>query len=271
MSAQSPSFDAGWTDSVLILAGHGSSQHPASGEAVRRHAEAVRARGLFAEVRACFWKEPPFLFDALDGLSERCVYVVPVLASRGFITETVIPREIGFRENGNVTLCEPVGVHPGLPAAVAGFLSDVIREQSIDADRVTILLVGHGNQKNPASAEQTDSVAKAVAAIGGFPDVATAFLENPPYVTDWADMGDATDIIVIPYMIAGGLHAARDIPEILGIEPDDPSLQAKTDKYACAGPYDRKGRRVWYCRPVGEHPFIEDMILDQIRAAAKDS
>jgi sirohydrochlorin cobaltochelatase len=262
---------------ALLLAGHGSSQHPAGSRAVRDHAAKIRDRGLFAEVGVAFWKEAPGLHTALQTLASDEVYVVPVLASRGHITETVLPRELGLsgpvRHGGwevdgrRIYLCDPVGLHPDLPAAVAREVAAVCDHEGLEPQATTVLLVGHGNSRNPVSATQTEDVANAVAALPPFAALRTAFLENPPFMEDWRRIVHGDTLLVMPYMIAGGLHAAQDVPELLGIDPDEPDVRRLLDDGLWAGPYSRDGRRIWLSRPVGSFPFIADMIIDQAAAA----
>ncbi|WP_341765366.1 CbiX/SirB N-terminal domain-containing protein [Deinococcus radiodurans] len=87
---------------TLILLGHGSHLNADSAAAVRRHARAVRAQGLFDEVLEGSWKEEPSLRQLLRLARFRDVTVVPLFVSEGYFTGTVIPRELGFEWRGPV-------------------------------------------------------------------------------------------------------------------------------------------------------------------------
>ena len=70
------------SDSALVLLGHGSTRTPHGRARAGRLAEAVRQRGLFAEVATCFWKEAPTIDRALDLVTARGVLsgeIVPVV------------------------------------------------------------------------------------------------------------------------------------------------------------------------------------------------
>src|SRR4026207_206768 len=107
--------------SALLIVGHGSTVNPSSSTPTLMHAATIRARGLFADVACCFWKEEPSLRDALLFFRDpaiREVYVVPNFISEGYFTRTVIPRELELigpttrRGNRVFKYCEPVGNHP---------------------------------------------------------------------------------------------------------------------------------------------------------------
>src|SRR5436190_2491476 len=109
------------TDAALLIVGHGSTVNPASSTPTLRHAATIRTRGIFADVACCFWKEEPSLRDALFFFRDpavRTVYVVPNFISEGFLTRTVIARELVV--NGSetdlssgdvVNYCEWAGNH----------------------------------------------------------------------------------------------------------------------------------------------------------------
>uniref|UniRef100_UPI0024300D63 CbiX/SirB N-terminal domain-containing protein n=1 Tax=Deinococcus wulumuqiensis TaxID=980427 RepID=UPI0024300D63 len=85
---------------TLVLLGHGSHLNADSAQAVRRHAQAVRERGLFGEVIEAYWKEEPSLRQVLRLARFRDVTVVPLFVSEGYFTNQVLPRELGLTWRG---------------------------------------------------------------------------------------------------------------------------------------------------------------------------
>src|SRR5207245_11621515 len=84
-------------DTALLIVGHGSTVNPDSSATTLAHAAEIRRRKVFVEVGCAFWKEEPSLRDALflfDRESVREVYVVPNFIVEGYVTQTVIPREL---------------------------------------------------------------------------------------------------------------------------------------------------------------------------------
>ncbi len=263
-------------DAALILVGHGSKLDPGSAQATVDHAEAIRARGLFAEVRVAFWKEPPYLHEILATVSAPEVYVVPNLACRGYITSEVIPGEMGL--TGPVTerltaagrqriyQCDPVGTHPRMAAAIAARVAALARHVDIAADDLCVLLIGHGNTRDQRSHIQTRAVADALDNIGVAAETRVAFLEQEPRVEDWAGLGTRGCVIAIPFMISNGLHGARDVPQRLGLDADTPEMARMGADGTPAGPYYLRGRALWYCRAIGAEPVVADIIVDQVAA-----
>ena len=80
---------------TLILLGHGSSKHPDSSRSVREHAEILSQTDCFAEVRCAFLKEEPLIENALDGVGEEQVIIVPDFLAEGYFTRQVVPAKLG--------------------------------------------------------------------------------------------------------------------------------------------------------------------------------
>jgi len=85
-------------------------------------------------------------------------------------------------------------------------------------------------------------------------EVLYAFLEKAPSVESIVDRATADAVIVIPFLISGGPHAAVDIPSRLGLQ---------TPPGATPPFHGRVGDRLVVCdAAVGTHPEIIDMIVD---------
>lgn len=258
-----------FSETALVIVGHGSGRNPDSSRPTRLHADTIRARGLFAEVHCGFWKEAPFLAEVLDSVTAERVVVVPNLACKGFITGTVIPREMGLEEEARagVRLADPVGTHPRIAEAVAERARSVIAGEGLDPADVCFLLVGHGSTRDTGSYLQTQQIADQLGRLGLAAEVRAAFLEQDPKLEDWRDTITAPNLVVMPFMISNGLHGAEDIPEMLGLNPADAALRSMAETGVPAGPFEVHGKRVWYCRAVGNEPAVADIIVDLARAA----
>ena len=84
----------------VILVAHGSARSGASAEPVLALARSLRGRG-FPEVRTAFWKEEPFLHQALETTRSAEVVVLPVFLAEGYFSRSVVPRELGLGYGGN--------------------------------------------------------------------------------------------------------------------------------------------------------------------------
>src|SRR6266516_7847032 len=120
-----------FSDAALVLLGHGTTLDPESGAPVFQHANELRRRGLFAEVREAFWKQEPQVQDVLAALAAPRIFIVPLFISDGYFSQEVIPREIGFHGEGvgtftpvlrrgtqTLVYCQPVGTHSGMTAVI---------------------------------------------------------------------------------------------------------------------------------------------------------
>ncbi|CCQ74016.1 CbiX/SirB N-terminal domain-containing protein [Magnetospira sp. QH-2] len=268
-------MDRSFKDAALVIIGHGSTQNPQSSKATLDHADDLRQRDLFAEVRVGFWKEAPKLDQCLEGIAAETIYLVPNLACKGYITGEVIPAAMGLtgtiteRDNKKLVLCDPVGTHPLMAEVLADRACSIITEHGLHPDHTCLILVGHGSSRNRKSAIQTEAVAAKLAEMQLAADVRTAFLEHPPLVNEWHNDTAKGNVIVIPFMISNGLHGAEDVPRLLSLDPLDPALIHLAETGTPAGPFERHGRQVWYCRAVGCERRIADVILRQVESASR--
>lgn len=260
-----------FSGTALVLAGHGSSSKPDGGLPVFRHAEAIRSRNLFAEVHASFIRQPPELGSILDQITAQEIYVVPVLASPGYMAGSVITRELGIEHrvsrrkglNGEqiIRYCDALGTHASIPQIIGQRIEQVCDQARLRAGEVEVLLVGHGTHRNPNSARQTGQVADRLAESGIAAKVHPVFLEQEPSVDRWQALTRAGNLIVVPFLIASGYHGAEDLPKRLGLDPQNDELRALVLEAGSAGPFGVANRQVWYCGPVGNEPEMAEAII----------
>lgn len=251
-----------WKDAALLLAGHGSARNPDSRQPTERLAGDIRARGLFAEVAACFLKEAPFLGEALSLVAADEVFVVPNFAGAGHITRVDVPRAMGLggpltvRDGRRIHYAEPVGSHPRIPELLRRRVDAVLAAEGLAPAAVCVLIIGHGSTR-PGATGTAEAVAAAVRADGGYGEVVTAYLEQAPFVGEWPRLTDFARIVAAPLLIAEGLHGSEDLPPLFGLASGE------------TGPARIHGRVAWMCRGIGADPEIVDIILDRVAQAAE--
>lgn len=264
-----------WPEAALVLAAHGSSQRDDGGASVLRHAEELRRRALFAEVRVGFLRQQPGLDAALEGLAAPTVFVVPVFAAKGYLARTAIARAMGLTGGTaaapagvtqRICFCDPVGVHPAIPDIMASRVRRIQERNGLAPAHTAVVVVGHGTARNAESARQTQVVADALAGERIAAEVRDMMLEVPPRVEDWRRETTAEAVIVLPFLIAGDYHGAKDLPARIGLDPTDSAIRALNAHAGAAGPFHVADRRVWYCGPVGNEPAIADVIVDTVEA-----
>ena len=255
-------------NSSLLLVGHGSTENPDSSPPTLDHAETIRARGIFREVHCCFWKEEPQYRDARYLLDADEVYVVPVFISEGYFTRSVIPRELGLdgalSEVDGVLYkyCKPVGSHPNM--------TEVLLERArqtapgIAEEETTLLIVGHGTALNQNSAVAAKTQARLLSERTGYARVLSTYMEEEPLITDWHQLAETPNVLVVPFFIADGLHSYQDIPVMLGIESEPTEAASKRAVFR-DNPRQLRGRNLYYASAIGTEPQIAELILDQVR------
>jgi sirohydrochlorin cobaltochelatase len=267
---------------ALLLAGHGSTQNGESSLPTRRHAEEIAGRGLFKEVKACFWLEEPHFKEALSGIESNEVYLVPNFICEGFYTREILPREFQLdgamtkREGKTIYYCDPVGLHPimtdilfgkacraleSLSARSFGFAGDDEGEKM--GARTCLFIAGHGTPKNRNSTKEVYRQVELIRAMGFFGQVEALFMEESPFIKEWPQITTLPNVITVPFFIADGLHPAEDIPVMLGI-----TKNAKEAPYQ--NPTEIYGRRLWYTSSIGTDPGMVEVILAQVEKFRKD-
>jgi sirohydrochlorin cobaltochelatase len=269
-------------DSALLIVGHGSTVNPDSSAPTLAHAAEIRRRNVFADVECAFWKEEPSLRDALflfEPETIREVCVVPNFISKGYFTQTVVPRELEL--NGRVTkrsngqlwkYCEPVGNHPSMTNLLLQRAHQIASD--IDPAETSLLIVAHGTDLNENSAVAAKRETEKIRALGRYGAVLNVYMEEPPFVSDWQKLTRTPNVVVVPFFISDGLHSYEDIPKLLGIkkrrlpsrrkQPDGrlgsrPSLKEIFRR----NPYKIAGRSLFYAPSIGTDPGFADIILEQ--------
>jgi sirohydrochlorin cobaltochelatase len=236
----------------LLLVAHGCAAEPGPRTLTHTLAREIAERGVFAEVRCAFWKEPVFLRDALERFRSEEIYVVPLFLAEGYYTREVVPREL--RLDGPCTMrgaqgiyyCPAVGVHPLMGELVLGQAATAAlspRERS----RAVLVVVGHGTPRSRTSADTVYAVTARLRAREVFASVRCGFLDEEPRIERVVAGLEAEQVVIVPYFLAEGWHTRVTIPEALGLDG------------ACT---HSRGRTLRYTPPVGVRPELAQIVLD---------
>lgn len=223
----------------------------------------LSGRGLFAAVTCGFLKQAPRLEDVLAGIQTPNISVVPMLSGHGYITDSLIPEALGVVAGHiKVHLCDPLGCHLGVANIMAQRAQSVIAAQNFKPDQASILIAAHGNSTNPQNSDQAKDLASRIEALCGGVPTRAAFIEEHPYIGDWHATTTVDNLIVLPFLIGGGPHEAKDIPAMLGLDHTDPAFDILSDHTPFIGPLKAHGRTIWCCRALGFEPALGDLIVD---------
>ncbi|MDF1813900.1 MAG: CbiX/SirB N-terminal domain-containing protein [Verrucomicrobiales bacterium] len=255
-------------NSALLILGHGSTENPDSSQPTWEMVDSISETGVFSSVHCAFWKEEPSFRQIFAAIDEEEVYVVPNFISEGYFTRQVLPRELELEgdtshKHGKIIhYCDPVGIHPSMTGILAERALEMIGESVSPAD-VALIVVGHGTNLNKKS---TDSIKTQVDRLREgyqFGEVLDAYMEEAPFIADWKTLTDASNVVVVPFFIADGLHSFQDIPVMLGIESEPTVAASQMEKFP-ESPHSFDGRTLFYSRAIGTDPSMAKVILDQV-------
>lgn len=277
--------DDNFQDAALVLVGHGSTLNADSAAPTHQQADELRRRGLFAQVVPCFWKEEPLVCGVLRGVFAPRVFIVPLFISEGYFTEQVIPRELGFCQNGETDFpriqrrggqrlhyCGPVGTHPSMTEVLLARAREVVALHpfpTAPSPRETALFIaGHGTGNNENSRKAIERQVGLIRARGEYAEVHSVFMEEEPRIGDCWRIAQARNLVMVPFFISDGLHSYEDIPVMLGEPADAVQERFRSNQPTWRNPTGRQDKQLWYAPSIGGEPRLAEVVLERVREAA---
>ena len=268
-----------FSDAVLVVLGHGTTQNADSGAPVHQHAAELRRRKLFAGVREAFWKQEPRIKKVLADISAPRVFIAPLFISEGYFSDEVIPRELGFSEHSTLNLqhstiyyCQPVGTHESMTKVILsrahGIVDDSPFPRAPRPKDITLFIAGHGTEKNENSRGPIDRQVGLLRALNLYAGVHAIFLEESPRIAECYALATTKNLVVVPFFISDGLHTREDIPVLLGETKPVVEKRLAAGQPTWRNPTEKQGRRVWYTPAIGSEPHIADVILERVVEAS---
>jgi sirohydrochlorin cobaltochelatase len=277
-----------FSDAALVLIGHGSTLNAESAQPTYQHADELRRRGLFGQVREAFWKLEPSICGVLRGVFAPRVFIVPLFISEGYFTEEVIPRELGLcrpgekefarvQQRGNQTLyyCGPVGTHESMTEVLLARARDVVEKFPNGGDtppgETALFIAGHGTGNNENSRKAIEHQVDLIRARNIYAEVHPAFMEEEPRIGDCYRMAQVKNLVMVPFFISDGLHSFEDIPVMLGESVDVVQERMRRGEPTWLNPAEKQGKRLWYAPSIGNEPHIADVILERVNEMARSA
>ncbi len=200
---------------ALVLVGHGS-RRPGGVDALNAHAATLRRQGRFTEVHVATLRgggdEPAAVYGHLRAPR---AFVVPVMMCDGQTTRRELPAAFAAAAcppgiGPELIFCPPVGTHPDLAALIAERAAEAAIAARQRPEAASVLLIGHGSSRLPASAAATRLQARRLRQRRQFAGTAVAFLEQEPRLD--AVLATLPGPVVAVGLFAGaGQHAAEDV------------------------------------------------------------
>ena len=268
-----------FSDAVLVVLGHGTTQNAGSAAPVYQHTAELRRRKIFGAVREAFWKQEPQIKSVLAGLSGPRVFIVPLFISEGYFSDDVIPRELGFGTGRTLVVpgstryyCDPVGTHPSMTKVLLARAREVLEKfpfpRQAKPKDTTLIIAGHGTERNENSRVAIVRQVELIRAMKEFADVHAVFMEEEPRIGDCYALAQTKNMVVVPFFISDGMHTQEDIPVLLGEAKRLVEERVAAKQPPWRNPTERNGKLVWYSASVGTDPHMAEVILERVREVA---
>lgn len=202
---------------AAVLVSHGDRGGTSANAALRTQAEAVRALTGLAVVEAGCLKGEPTIEHALASAAAsgaRQIAVYPLFMADGYFVEKVRERVRAMALAPEPEVLVPLGLDPALPDILVQVALQTAAREGFEPAASRLLVVGHGSKLGPASATATRKVAARAALTRRFASVATAFLEEDPFVDDALRMSPAPTVVA-GFFFGDGMHGGEDVPDAI--------------------------------------------------------
>jgi sirohydrochlorin cobaltochelatase len=271
-----------FSDAALVVLGHGTEWNENSAAPVRQHAQELRRRKIFAEVREAFWKQEPQIKKVIAEISAPRLFIAPLFISEGWFAADKIPRELGFNfpenlklktENSEIFYCPPVGAHDAMTKVILARADETLKKfpfpRAPKKSETTLFIAGHGTEKNEDSRKPIEWQVALIRAQNIFADVHAVFLEESPRIADCYSLARTKNLVVVPFFISDGLHTQEDIPVLLGAPERIVKERLAGGQPTWRNPTEHQGKLVWYAPAVGSAPEMTEVILERVRETTK--
>ncbi|MBD3275867.1 MAG: hypothetical protein GF372_11175, partial [Candidatus Marinimicrobia bacterium] len=250
MSGKSPT-------KALLLAAHGSLKNGQSSDAVFEHAQRIREKGIFDEVREIFWKEEPYFHQAARIVGSDLIYVVPFFMSHGYFTRQILPRELRSSSSAlsdRMIINQPLGTHPDMMQILLRQIQKAIPDYRNGNSAVA--LIGHGTPKDEQSSTAIYELAHQIQKSAELPNIKCFFLDEHPMIENIPQAFETDTVHIFPVFIGEGLHTQIDIPERLQLNNDQPVYGTHQ--------IQDTGVTLNYHPPLGVLPESTDIIMQRL-------
>ena len=277
-----------FSDAVLVVLGHGTTQNAGSAAPVYQHTAELRRRRLFAAVHEAFWKQEPQIKTVLAEIAAPRVFIAPLFISEGYFSDEVIPRELGFasglstinsdrsragHQRSTWFYCLPVGSHDSMTRVLLARAGEIVENfpfpRAPSPKDITLFIAGHGTDKNENSRKAIERQVELLRALNLYGGVQAIFLDESPRLTECYQLAPTKNLVVVPFFISDGLHTQEDIPVLLGESRPVVEQRLANGQPPWRNPTEKHGKLVWYSPAIGSEPHLADVIVERVREAAK--
>ncbi|MCB1377873.1 MAG: hypothetical protein KDK89_05830 [Alphaproteobacteria bacterium] len=198
-----------------MIAAHGDCGGEGGNLLANELARRVRLSKRYDEVVVGYMKAQPSIEEVAAHISSERIRLFPLFMSDGYYVREAIPNRLGIRDGidalgHHVTIETPLGLLPELPGLLIQASLAVAANAGLQTNATTLLLVAHGSENSPHSAEMARDLRDRMAAENLFRDVVVSYLEEKPFFADQL-MACPRPTIVLGLFAGGGMHATEDV------------------------------------------------------------
>ncbi len=124
-----------------------------------------------------------------------------------------------------------------------------------------LVLVAHGSTSHPDSALAARQHAAALRERGLFAEVREAFHLQAPKIADVLASVQTSRVVVVPLFLSEGYFTEQFLPRALGLRAEGATEFTRV--------LERNGRTLFYCRAIGTHPGMTEVILARAREVVR--
>ena len=201
---------------TVILAAHGAGDGSQANRALLELTDRLRVRQPRVRFGCAFWRGTPSFEDSARSLRGQGPVVVPIMASDGYYARRRLPEELAKGDpSRSFVIAPPIGTLPAFSNVLAARVGEAVRDMMGRGLRPTVLLVGHGTPRVRSSADAAWRLRDELAATFPRTEILTAFLDEPPHLSDVAGSLGDRPVVAAPLLMGGGPHVLVDVARAL--------------------------------------------------------
>jgi sirohydrochlorin ferrochelatase len=238
-----------------LLVAHGSPSFPRTPESqLQALAQTVESRLEDWQLEAATLATPAALATALARFPRTAdVFVYPLFISDGWFVSHELPRQLrdwqeATRFRGpRLTLLQPLGLEPALPALCLRRGEQAARAQGWRVEDCRLIIAAHGSTRDRRPRVQIERLARQLMIKGRFKEVDYGFLDQAPLLRR-KNFRAARSLTLI-FFAGAAAHVCKDLPDIFA---------AQGYQGPCVG-------------PLGEDPALPALLAASLRHQAKEN
>ncbi|MGO1119961.1 CbiX/SirB N-terminal domain-containing protein [Rhodovibrionaceae bacterium A322] len=255
-----PKDGPGLGHKAALLVAHGSPSHPEGPEEqLQDLTRKVQTRLEDWHLESATLAAPESLEQALArfGPTEE-VLIYPLFISDGWFVSRELPRRLRSWQDSTplpaaqavlpqLTLLQPLGLEPALPALCLRRAEQAARAQNWILEECRLIIAAHGSSRDRRPGAQIEQLARHLDQQGRFKEVCHGFLDQTPRLTE-LDYRQPHSLALV-FFTGGASHVRKDLPEIFSAG-------------GFSGPV---------VGPLGEDPAIASVLAASLRHQAEEN